>query len=391
MREGEKNIYKYMTSDRKLNGENSKSDMRDMISYFEKSTGVFNGDGFISQQELKAIQERAKANKILWHGFISLNEEMSRKIDMPEKCMRLVKRTFGEFFRDMGLDPKNIDLICSLHKDKPHHLHIHFWFAEKEPKCKYRKRELEYRHKGKIEKAVIDRMHVRLNAFVDEKTDNLYISRNEALRELKRITFPKSIVSEDVVRKELITLAKAIPKEASFFYSKKDMLPYREQIDKTVNRLLLYDKRARKADTAFYERLSVLQSKIDELCEPTKSGNHYAIDPQNITLIRDLEEDYKRRQGNIVLRAIENIKPEIYERKYRHKVNDNSLKRKLSISHYKVGKLIDGFLSSFGEESEYLSRDYTNRLREIEEEMEAEREQRIEQEKVNSRWNFEKG
>ena len=41
MRNGEKNIYKYMTSDRKLNGENSKSDMRDMITYFEKSTGVF--------------------------------------------------------------------------------------------------------------------------------------------------------------------------------------------------------------------------------------------------------------------------------------------------------------------------------------------------------------
>lgn len=246
MSDGGNNIYKYMTADRKLNGENSKSEMRDMISYFEKSTGVFNGDGFISQEELKEIQERAKADKILWHGFISLNEEMSRKIDMPEKCMRLVKRTFGEFFRDMGLDPKNMDLICSLHKDRPHHLHIHFWFAEKEPKCKYRKRELEYRHKGKIEKAVIDRMHVRLNAFIDERTDKTYMTRNEALRELKRITFPKSIVSEYEVRKELIALAKTIPKDASFFYSKKDMLPYREHIDKTVNQLMLFDKRARK-------------------------------------------------------------------------------------------------------------------------------------------------
>ena len=285
------------------------------------------------QQKLKAIQERAKANKILWHGFISLNEEMSRKIDMPEKCMRLVKRTFGEFFRDMGLDPKNIDLICSLHKDKPHHLHIHFWFAEKEPKCKYRKKALEYRHKGKIEKAVIDRMHVRLNAFIDERTDKLYIARNEALRELKRITFPKSIVSEDEVRKELIALAKAIPKDASFFYNKKDMVPYREQIDKTVNKLLLYDKRARKADLHFYERLSSLQRKIGDLYESSKSGNHYPIAPQNITLIQELEEDYKRRQGNIVLHAVKNIKPEIYERKFRHKVNDNSLKRKLAIKY----------------------------------------------------------
>ena len=393
MSDGGNNIYKYMTSDRKLNGENSKSEMRDMISYFEKSTGVFNGDGFISQQELKAIQERAKANKNLWHGFISLNEEMSRKIDMPEKCMRLVKRTFGEFFRDMGLDLKNMDLICSLHKDKPHHLHIHFWFAEKEPKYKYRKKDLEYRHKGKIEKAVIDRMHVRLNTFVSERTDKLYITRDEAIRELKRITFPKNIVSEAEVRKELLALARAIPKDASFFYSKKDMLPYREQIDGIVNKLLLYDKRARKADRKFYERLASLQNKIDELYKFSKSGNHYPIEPKNITLIRELEEDYKRRQGNIVLRAVKNIKPEIYERKRRYKVNDNRLKRKLAISRYKTGKLIDGFLSTFGEESEYLSRNYTNRLKEIEDEMqeERERERSKEQEKISSCWSFEKG
>ena len=317
---------------------------------------------------------------------------MSRKIDMPEKCMRLVKRTFGEFFRDMGLDPKNMDLICSLHKDKPHHLHIHFWFAEKEPKYKYRKKELEYRHKGKIEKAVIDRMHVRLNAFVSERTDKLYITRDEAIRELKRITFPKSIVSETEVRKELLALAQAIPRDASFFYSKKDMLPYREQIDGIVNKLLLYDKRARKADRKFYERLASLQNKIDELYEFSKSGNHFPIEPQNITLIRELEEDYKRRQGNIVLRAVKNIKPEIYERKRRYKVNDNGLKRRLAASRHKVGKLIDGFFSSFGEESEYLSRDYTNRLKEIEDEMqeERERERSKEQEKISSCWSFEK-
>ena len=61
MSDGGNNIYKYMTADRKLNGENSKSEMRDMISYFEKSTGVFNGDGFIAQEKLKAIQQRANS------------------------------------------------------------------------------------------------------------------------------------------------------------------------------------------------------------------------------------------------------------------------------------------------------------------------------------------
>ena len=351
MSDGGNNIYKYMTSDRKLNGENSKSEIRDMISYFEKSTGVFNGDGVISQKELKAIQGRAKANKMLWHGFISLNEEMSYKIDTPEKCIRLVKRTFGEFFRDMGLDPKNIDLICSLHKDKPHHLHIHFWFAEKEPNCKYRKRELEYRHKGKISKPVLDRMHVRLNSYVCGHEERLYMTRE----------------------------------------------PYRKQVDETVKKILLYDRRARKADRAFHERLAKYETDIfvpfakdiikTDLFKK-EFIDHYKVDPQNITVIDELRADYKRRQANIVLRAVKSIKPAIYESKFRHKVNDNGLKRRLAISHYKVGKLIGNFLSSFGEESEYLSRDYINRLQEIEDEMEQERKQREERENKVSRYQY---
>ena len=387
MSDGGNNIYKYMTADRKLNGENSKSQTRSMIEYFEKNTGVFNGDGVISQAELKAIQERAKAPKNLWHGFISLNEEMSYKIDSPEKCIHLVKRTFGEFFRDMGLDPKNVDLICALHKDKPHHLHIHFWFAEKEPKCKYRKRELEYRHKGKISKPVLDRMHVRLNAFVSERYKKLYMTRDEALRELKKITFTTSIVQEDEVRKALIDLAKTIPKDASFAYGKKDMEPYRKQVDEVVRKLLLFDKRARKADLKFSDQLFEYEKQVKPIFakdmfkkdmfknEFVESFGNYRVSPDTVTLIDEIDVDYKRRQGNIVLRAVKNIKPEIYERKGRHKVNDNNLKRRLSISHRKVGKLIGNFLSSFGQDSEYLTRDFSDRLQEIEKQMQDEREE----------------
>lgn len=57
-----------------------------------------------------------------------------------------------------------------------------------------------------------------------------------------------------------------------------------------------------------------------------------------------------------------------------HKVNDKGLKRRLAISHRKVGKLFDGLLASFGGESELLERDFTNRLQEIEKEIEQERE-----------------
>lgn len=102
--------------------------------------------------------------------------------------------------------------------------------------------------------------------------------------------------------------------------------------------------------------------------------NHYKIDPKNITLIDDIENDYKRRQGNLLLKTVKYIKSETFETKIRHKVNDKGLKRRLAISYRKVGKLFDGLLASFGGESELLERDFTNRLQEIEKEIEQERE-----------------
>ena len=117
--------------------------------------------------------------------------------------------------------------------------------------------------------------------------------------------------------------------------------------------------------------------------------NHYKIDPKNITLIDDIENDYKRRQGNLLLKTVKYIKSETFETKIRHKVNDKGLKRRLAISYRKVGKLFDGLLASFGGESELLERDFTNRLQEIEKEIEQEREvqQNVEEQpKTNSKW-----
>lgn len=119
--------------------------------------------------------------------------------------------------------------------------------------------------------------------------------------------------------------------------------------------------------------------------------NHYKIDPKNITLIDDIENDYRRRQGNILLNTVKYIKSETFQTRIKHKVNDKGLKRRLAISHRKVGKLFDGLLASFGGESGLLERDFTNRLQEIEKEIEQEREAQgtvEEQPQTNSKWTW---
>ena len=121
---GTKNVYRYITTEGKRAGKDANA-----LDYLQKSTGVFNGNGMLSEKEAAAMQERVKdGEKNIWHGFISLSEEDSPKIDTPEKCIALVKSTFNAFFRDAKFNPDNIDLMCALHLDRPHHLHIHFVF-----------------------------------------------------------------------------------------------------------------------------------------------------------------------------------------------------------------------------------------------------------------------
>ena len=243
---------------------------------------------------MERMKVRAQTGeKNLWHGFISVDEENSHKIDSPEKCIHLIKRTFDSFFRDIGFDPKNIDLICALHLDRPKHLHIHFEFWEKEPKQKYRKRETEYRHKGKIPQSVIDKMHERLNMFLAD--EHIYHSRDEALRQLKELSVTHGFerFCEKEAQREIAELAKDLPVGAKIFYGHKDMEPFRPRIDKIVNLLLQTSKSARKADLKFHEDLAMLEQKIK-----VNSG-----------VLDGIKEDYKRRQGNIVLNAVRRYVP----------------------------------------------------------------------------------
>ena len=142
---GEDNILKYITTEEKQTGKFT------MLEYLKKNTGVFNGKGLIPEEEVNAMKARVQNNKsVIWHGFISFDKDDSEKIDMPDKCIRLVRKVFPPFFKETGLNSENIDLMCALHLDRPHHLHIHFVFWEKEPKIKDNDGHLRFRKNGKI-------------------------------------------------------------------------------------------------------------------------------------------------------------------------------------------------------------------------------------------------
>ncbi len=387
---GEKNVYDYITTEGKRVGNKFTA-----LEYLQKSTGVFNQSGMIPQEEVDEMKARAKANKgNIWHGFISFNEHDSEKIDTPEKCIRLVKNIFPTFLRESGLNPNNIDLMCALHLDRPHHLHIHFVFWEKEPKYKEKDGTLGYRKKGKIKEEAIDNMFVRLGLFADDERDKLHKARDDSLKKLRKMTCVKAAMySTDEIKKEILSLAKDLPKSGRLSYGSKDMEAYRERVDKIVKMLLDHDKTARKANLRFYTALEEKRRVVENICgkEYALSGAntspqtierelpkyHHKIDESHIKVIEKIEADYKRRQGNLVLNLCKFVKPEYFERdpNKRYKTSDNKLKRRLNISKRNVGRRLDKFFGSFGRESELIERDFSHRLQDIEKEIEREREE----------------
>ncbi len=383
---GEKNIFDYITTEGKRTGKHT------ALEYLQKNTGVFNDKGMIPQEEVDEMKARLKENKgNIWHGFISLNEEESHKIDTPEKCIELIKRTFPKFLTDAKFHKDNVDLMCALHLDRPHHLHIHFVFWEKEPKYKDKKSGgMKYRRFGKIDKPSIDNMFVRLGLYLSDEKDKVYKSRDKAIAELKELLGARAVMAGDEqIKKEILALTKDLPKTGRITYGSKDMEKFRPRIDRIVKMLISSDTKAMKANRRFYEAVAVREREVKNICGersvPSSKKDkqkdvgsnlpiyHNKIDESNVHVIEEIKADYKRRQGNLVLNLCKFIKPEYFERKRKYRPNDTKLKRSLGISRNKTDRAIKKFFRSFGQNSELLERDFTERLKEIEEEMEREK------------------
>ena len=385
---GADNIYKYITTEGKIYGEEAKKFT--MLEYLQKSTGVFNQGGMLSKEQVKEMRKRAQTGeKNLWHGFISFNKANSEKIDDPEKCIALIRQTFGQFFKDAGFNSDNMDLMCALHLDRPEHLHIHYVFWEKEPKVKnQRAAGYKYRAKGKIPLDAIDKMTERLNAYTID--DDLAKKRKKVVEELTRTSNEYDVAHlNDILRRWLKELADELPKDKPLWYGSKDMAEYRPKIDLVAEWLIDLDEKTNEADNAFLKELRYKKQKLQSIM-----GNYYKSRKdrelhivenmegftelgdglKNLHTIEALGWDYRRRLGNIVLKKVREIQRQTYKRNPRrkYKTNDKNLKRNLAISARKVRGIMDGLFGSVAELFSPETTNYRNRLREIEEEMQAE-------------------
>ncbi len=403
---GADNIYKYITTEGKIFGEQAKKFT--MLEYLQKSTGVFNQNGMLSKEEVKEMKARAQTGKKnIWHGFISFDEVHSKLIDDPEKCIALVKQIFGEFFKDIGLDKDNIDLMCALHLDKPKHLHIHYIFWERAPKVKNKRAAgYTYRVKGKIPLSAIDKMTERLNAWTIP--DDIAYKRDEATQALFGRKDFCEVWNRDYATKTLLSLADKLPRGKPLYYASKDMEPYRADIDFAVQAIIDTDEKVRRTDDAFKAELKRKQIALQDIIGKyykqrlevekktmdSEPPAYYEKHLANIHTIEKLEWDYKRRMGNIILKKVRYIQDNTYryDKKRKHKTNDKHIKRNIAISDRIVKRSLNGLFNSIADLFSPDVNSHSNRLREIEEEIKQQHNQELQEEQqiVNNktRWDW---
>ena len=127
---------------------------------------------------------------------------------------------------------------------------------------------------GEIDRTKIKGYSLRIGAFTSWVKENGYMTSVKA-----------AMGSSDEIRKEILSLAKDLPKTGRLSYGSKDMEAYVGRVDKIVDMLIGYDGKARKANARFYRELERKERAIKNIC-----GMPYALVRKSIGL-EEIERD----------------------------------------------------------------------------------------------------
>ncbi|WP_027121973.1 relaxase MobL [[Mycoplasma] imitans] len=104
----------------------------------------------------KAKMAKLDDGQFIWENVLSFDNITKKMIDFSDKKIiaKLISRPLYDFWKYNGMNPKNIDLIFSIHQNTDHpHVHFAFWEKEKTYKLRIKKgQERSFRFKANLKK-----------------------------------------------------------------------------------------------------------------------------------------------------------------------------------------------------------------------------------------------
>ena len=360
--------------------------------------GLFNLDGAMSEGQVAEMKKRLESSKsVIWHGFISFDEETSRGFQTQENAVKFMRQTFGSFLERTHLNPKNIELYAALHLDKEHHHHIHFAFFEREPKHRDKNGVLGYTHRGKFDARAIDNYLVSANMHLSENGYEYYTARDRAMSRLRetRKEIGNSVKNADL-RLALSDLRSKLPKEGRLQYNAAQMKELRPDIDRVEELLIASDPAANAAHKEMLVQLARVKEEVIELVKDNKlaysddrrmskqelaaamSGDSSMslkfVDLKNVDYFERLQADYRARVGNVVLGVCKDLSRNDYQDRCRkHNINDRSMKINAKHRWRRRESLLQNAVRILAEVDKQQPANFIKTVQEIEREQEMER------------------
>lgn len=364
---------------------------KDIKEYMTKcGSPLFNAEKVFTEAEIEDLKKRLKKTEsIIWHGFISFDQETSKGFDDTVSAQKFLKSTMNVLLERAGLNPKNIELYASMHYDTPHHRHIHFAFFEKEPKRRNSKGELCFTQRGKLPKAALENYLVSANMHLDERQYDYYSARNRAMDKLRAVRGTQiASYGDKTVKTAFDTLCRILPASGRMQYNSSNMAPFRRKVDEAATLLLKMNPAAMQEHLQIIKELAYKQAEVGKICregnigysqqrltarqaENILAGKRGAKLPteENVDYIKRLMIDYKGRLGNRVLAIVKEMRKD-RSVKMRARVNEKSCKIAARRRRCRSARLIKDAIRQIAYYTGKSRADFTAELHRVEQEIE---------------------
>lgn len=220
-------------------------DYAEYVGNNEKSCGVFNKDGLLSDEQKRELRKQLRETQsCIWDLVISFREEFGEKYCRDyEQAYTFLCKELPKFFKRAGLDKDNIVWYAGLHENTENK-HIHISFFEKEPKFYASGGKLKY-HSGEIDKEVLLTSKVLFERTLTNKSAEIVKARKDLNEKYKQGLSPFEMTR--TIKKNLLELYKQIPATGRTSYDSNNMEFLRKKVDDTTESVLYANPQTKKS------------------------------------------------------------------------------------------------------------------------------------------------
>lgn len=260
----------------------------------------------IELNKAKEQMSKINDNQLIWENVLSFDDSTKELINFDNKkeISNLIQKPLTQFWKDNGFNPKNMNLVFSIHRNTDHP-HIHFAFWEKEPSYlnQLKNREKIFRAKGKLseETFLTLKQNVFVNVLEHKNEKDLYTS--PLISEFKNIVNQEQFAKDEAYASFYLWLEQnKTLKEIKFKFLKQEI---QSLVKQNVANIISSSQELQESIQKYYKQTQIvnewIQEEINTFNENQKIASWQDKDDSNFKYL-----EYTKLNLNFVKKELEN-------------------------------------------------------------------------------------